>query len=260
MIKEGGEVPPLLLNSLECDFYQPPEGEDINLGQWYRLRAGHGYLDPNHLFGLEYFEQLDRLGHPPRRPMLHRDEQGEVIRELDIPGHRFTWGFRYVWFKDKYFGHLTQPDVLNRIEPNTKVRGEDWHRIGYLAGYWFDPDSGGVEEVRIPAGPWADNFHVRIFPVRDGYLIIHDSMDEEVAYYVTQTHYVRLLSGDAISNPCVSPDGCKIAFSHAGDASRHFPTRPYEAEGYSFSRIKAIDLCSLDQDLFTPLPGDGHVD
>lgn len=207
-------------------------------------------------------EERKRTGQYQQRRYLLRNDAGEVVKELPIPSHPngATW-FRYVEFKDSYFGYLWQPD-RNRMGLHSTIAGEDWKRLGCLKGYWLDRQ-GNVEEACIPYGPWGPDCNVFVYPVKDGYVIIKKELERDSMYYTTEKVYRKLLEGE-FSDISVSPDGSRIAFGHGPPLPVHMrqqkPFRPYKAPHVTFTSLKSIDLSRLDRNQFNPLPEVNHAD
>lgn len=113
-------------------------------------------------------------------------------------------GLYYYKFKDAYYidGLLRSNAATGKIEVTR----------------WLYPD-GRVEEVSIPSGPWVGGT-AELFPTRMGIFITlvgYKSPKDPGpggGYLVQGTKYVKVIDG-LISGVAVSPDGCKIAFSHA---------------------------------------------
>ena len=94
--------------------------------------------------------------------------------------------------------------------------------------WWLQPD-GGVEAVDMPAGVWVRGGSVFMVGTSKGTVIVfHGGMisrkepGDQGAYLVHGDNITRLLRG-YITAPAVSPDGCKVALSHAPSAYHDQP-------------------------------------
>lgn len=178
----------------------------------------HGYLDRGVLRGEESLKETPTA--------LYRPGQREAIK-LPIR----IGSVKYYAFKDAYYIEIGASAITGK--PATT--------------WWLYPD-GRVEEVRLPTGPWGTGFSAHAIPLRIGFFMVsHAYMsgrDSGLAggYFLQGEKFVKVING-SIRGPDVSPDGCKVAFSHvlyhdADIASSNDPT---------LRTLKLINFCTEEK-------------
>jgi hypothetical protein len=192
------------------------------------LLEGHGYLD---------------LGEA--QASLRANPSVVVIRETDSTGVALPFGVRqmerieYYDFKKAYL-------IYGRFfDATTGVVKSPWPRDLPHPMWWVTPE-GSVSEIKISPGEWDAGGSVLFSPTQKGIVITYHGGFKSYTNPGTQGLYLvredgrvqRLITGSAI-RVGVSPNGCKIAFSHAPnlESDRH-PT------GKQRRTLKMIDLCS----------------
>ena len=217
-----------LLDYLNCRIVDKEGLQDRRPPGRYLLE-GHGYL-----------------GHGEKKPPDQRANVPAVFfKEGDFDGIKLPFGVRqverieyydfrgayflYGWFYDAAIGGVTT------LWPKTLP-----HPV-----WWLTVD-GSVTEVLIPPGAWNAGGGVRFDPTTEGIIVTYHGGFKSYSNPGTQGVYLvrnegrgqKLISGFAI-RVGVSPDGCKIAFSHAPhlEADRN-------PDDKNRRTLKMIDFCS----------------
>ena len=108
---------------------------------------------------------------------------------------------------------------------------------------WFiDESTSKISQICIAAGPWAKR-HNKIVIAKDGQYVLvpmpwnaeHDAVSG--LYRLQGGNLVQILVG-MIGSLAVSPDGCKMAFSHLRSP------KDFKYGGDIFPMVKAIDVCA----------------
>ena len=215
------------LDPLNCRVVGNNAGHDRGHAGRYLLE-GHGYLDlgdkhasPRMNPPVMFFKNAESEG--VALPFGVR--QVERIDYVDFKGAYFLYG----WFFNPATGGVTNLWPKNRPHP-----------------VWFLTPDGNVSEINISSGAWNAGGGVRFDPTKKGITITYHGGFKSYSDPGTQGVYLvredgrvqKIITGFAIRIGA-SPDGCKIAFSHAPnlESDRH-PTDKNRRT------LKMIDLCS----------------
>lgn len=150
--------------------------------------------------------------------------QVESIEYYDFKRAYFLYG----WFYDAAIGGVTT------LWPKTLP-----HPV-----WWLTPE-GSTAEVLIPSGPWNAGGGVFFTPSQRGVLVTYQGgvksnrdPGTQGVYLVQENGATEKLIGGFVHRIGVSPNGCKMAFSHAPNAEGD---RPNDKNRRT---LKMIDLCS----------------
>ena len=188
------------------------------------LRDQDGFLIRDETVGDETFENYSLL--------YYRARDKEVI---PLPFRRYEADrVNYYPFRQAYF-----------LAPTSYFRQgthlTPWPKNVPLFVWWLFPD-GRVEKIEIPLGAWTKG-GLRIVPSREGLFLInkHSKSNRDPGdaggYLVQGTTVKKLISGVLTDVSAVSPDGCRIAFSHApSDDADSFDAKNKRT-------LKMIDVC-----------------
>lgn len=134
---------------------------------------------------------------------------------IPLPFRRFQADrIEYYPFRKAYF--LTPSSYF--IE-ETSTHLVPWPPDAPLFTWWLFPD-GKIEQVEIPLGPWTRG-GLKLYAMREGVFLVnrHSRSDRNPGnaggYIVKGTDAKRVISGLLTDISTVSPDGCRVAFSHA---------------------------------------------
>jgi hypothetical protein len=111
-----------------------------------------------------------------------------------------------------------------------------------LVTWWLSPQEGNVKKAEIPIGPWTKG-GLRLYPTKEGVFLVnrHSRSERDPGdaggYLVQGTTVKKLISGVLTDISAVSPDGCRIAFSHAPSQN----SDRFDAKNQR--RLKMIDVC-----------------
>lgn len=214
------------LDPLNCRVVKHNAGHDRGHAGRYLLE-GHGYLDLG-----------DKHASPRMNPPVM------FFKEADSEGVVLPFGVRqveridYVDFKGAYFLYGWF------FNPSTGVVKSPWPNSTSHPAWWLTSE-GAVIEVMIPSGVWNLGGSVQFTPSQQGVLVTYhggtksdrDSGSQGVYLVQEDGKILNIITGFAI-RVGVSPDGCKIAFSHAPNlvADRHPDIKNRRT-------LKMIDLC-----------------
>lgn len=156
---------------------------------------------------------------------------------IPLPFRRFQADLvEYYPFRQAYF--LTPSSYF--IE-ETSTHLTSWPPNVPLYVWWLFPD-GKVEKVKIPLGKWTKG-GLRLYPTSRGVFLVnrHSRSDKDPgdagAYLVQGIAVEKLISGVLTDISAVSPNGCRVAFSHA-------PTQEADrSDEKNLRRLKMIDVC-----------------
>jgi|CXWL01.1.fsa_nt_gi hypothetical protein len=108
--------------------------------------------------------------------------------------------------------------------------------------WWLFPE-GKVEKVEIPLGSWTKG-GLKLYPTKEGVFLVnrHSRSDRDPGnaggYLVQGTTVKKLVTGVLTDVSAVSPNGCRVAFSHA-------PTQEADRfDAKNHRRLKAVDVCT----------------
>lgn len=206
-------------DDINCRFEDDPEIAQLtrNGRAIIKLLAKHGFLDVGPNRGKESSEN--------RQAELHIKGNPQAIT---LPIRRFELsGIKYFEFNNAYY--FANPGAYARTGQPASTK-------------WLYPD-GRVEEVLIPIGPWAAS-PTSVYPTKHGYFVVSDeyaSMSHPGiagGYFIQGEKIVKAIHG-SIRGVAVSPDGCKIALSHARTLMDDVATSKDPAK----RTLKVIDFC-----------------
>ena len=191
------------------------------------LIEDHGYLDlgdkhasPRMNPPVVFFKKTDSEG----LALPFGVRQIQSIEYYDFKSAYFLYG----WFFDAKVGGVTTL----------------WPRTLPHPVWWLTPE-GSITEVLIPSGPWNAGGGVFFTPSQRGVLVTYQGgvksnrdPGTQGIYLVQENGATKKLIGGFVHPAGLSPDGCKIAFSHAPNAETD---RPNDKNRRT---LKMIDLCS----------------
>lgn len=171
----------------------------------------------------------------------HREPENALFFESGgNEGIRMQFKFRdFVSTNIKYYEFKKQY-LISPLFSDRKRRNR-WQVANCAPAWWLRAD-GEVTEACIPAGPWYAPASILVSPLRNGLAIVsHRVHDHEPSagglYLANESGHLKLLDG-WVHGLSTSPDGCKLAFTHAPDS---------EAMAYRFGNgktsLKMIDFC-----------------
>ncbi len=178
---------------------------------------------------LDEGDYIDRSGtHMGEESFVFHSKKKGIRKELPLPV-RTTYKTIYVPFDGRYFMYTIFPG--SSLEPC---------RIGQCQIAWWIDKEGNTEKVFLPFDKnkldWDE-----LLPVSKGYLLIqHAPLPLGGGYLVSLNGRIQTVLNGYIENPAVSPNGCKVAFTHYRNieelraGTRRRPT------------LKMIDFCSKD--------------
>ncbi len=160
---------------------------------------------------------------------------GSGVIDLGVEGSYFN-NMKHYAFRRAYFSWRSF--AADRVA---------WETTGCETALWLSTLLRSIEEVCIPFGPWATRGSLSISPTMSGLFVVSHGITREglgVAggYLVTSDRSKKVISG-LIHGAGVSPNGCKIAFSHAPDLEA---TR---TGGAGRRTLKVIDVCEQQRDV-----------
>jgi hypothetical protein len=219
----GAEPDEYEWNKLACKRQQRPAAMQNRV--WIPLREGDGYLD------------LGSIG-PHNKDVPNAVLYTASNKQIPLRFSRNdvgTTSIRYYAFKKGYFlwQHVFGQPVVDGVVQQD--RREAWMQTGCLAGWWVLPD-GQSEAVCIPAGPWVPGA-VAVIPAKVGLLIISKQQGRPGVYLSEDDTALKVINGYA-EGAALSPDGCRIAFSHAADLEA------MRVGGTGQRTLKLINLCN----------------
>lgn len=154
---------------------------------------------------------------------------------IALPFHRYEADqVAYAPFARAYFLY-----PLSYFKDGTHI--VSWPPNIPLITWWLSPQ-GNVEKGEIPLGPWTKG-GLRIYPTKEGVFLVnrHSRSDrdpgEAGGYLIQGATVKKLISGVLTDISAVSPDGCRIAFSHAPSQN----SDRFDAKNHR--RLKMIDIC-----------------
>lgn len=119
-----------------------------------------------------------------------------------------------------------------------------WPQDVPLYVWWLFPD-GETDKIEIPLGTWARGGLI-FYPTPKGVFVVnrHSKSDSDPGnaggYLVQGTTVKKLVGGVLTDVSAVSPDGCRIAFSHAPSQN----SDRFDAKNHR--RLKMIDVCEKE--------------
>lgn len=209
------QIKPKGNDQLNCDWtYESSAKLDNRSTQ--RLLPGHGELYLGPAYGKE---SLDNT------PVVHRANGDH--RETELPfGRRETGGgIRYYEFRGAYFVRLAYFDPIRKITSS-------WPSGSLQRAYWLWPD-GRTEQLEFPSDMGDPQ------PSQAGVVYRITAIDESKnGIYLYRDHSKRMLIVRGhVTDMAVSPDGCKLAFSHASNR------KSYLAGPDNRRTLKIAELC-----------------
>jgi|CXWL01.1.fsa_nt_gi hypothetical protein len=226
---------------------QPQAKEDKDLLDYMNCRIvknktasdkrppGRYLLEEDGYLGRGKQQPSDQRANPPIMYFKGEDSEGiplpfgvrqvENIEYYDFKKAYFLYG----WFYDAKIGGVTTLWPKNLPHPL----------------WWFTPE-GSTTEVLIPSGPWNAGGGVFFTPSQRGVLVTYqggvksnrDSGTQGV-YLVQENGVTEKLIGGFVHRIGLSPNGCKVAFSHAPN-----PEADRRPNNTNRRTLKMIDLCS----------------
>jgi hypothetical protein len=197
---------------------------------------------------------------PPGRYLLEKD--GYLGRDKNQPSDQRA-NSPAMYFKGEESEGIPLPFGVRQVE---SIEYYDFRKAYFLYGWFYDAKIGGVTtlwpktlphpvwwltregsttEVLIPSGPWNAGGGVLFTPSQRGVLVTYQGgvksdrdPGTQGVYLVQGNGATKKLIGGFVHRPGLSPDGCKIAFSHAPNAETDRPN------GKNRRTLKMIDLCS----------------
>ena len=213
------------LDPLNCRAVKHNAGYDRGHAGRYLLE-GHGHLD----FGDKH--AISRMN-PPVVFFKETDSKGMAlsfgVRQIELIEYYVFKNayFLYGWFFDASTGVVTSP----------------WPKTAPHPVWWLTPE-GTVTEVMIPPGVWNAGGSVQFTPTQKGVLVTYHGGAKsdrdpgtQGVYLIQDNELAQKLIGGLVIRVGVSPDGCKVAFSHAPNAEADRPDRKNRRT------LKMIDLC-----------------
>lgn len=196
-----------------------PENNDRN-HHLIPLLPNHGFIDRGPLKG-------DPLNNDPAVYFKTGAAQG-----IQLPmGEREISAIRYMPFQRAYF---IQSEY---IDPATRKGRSPWPQSVMRPLWWMTPT--GEITTRQLGAPW--NRSPQFYPTAAGLVAAgYDARvqrprwpEDEGLFLLAPDGAVTKLIGGQITEPAVSPDGCRLAFFHIEQATRH-----------DSAKLKALDLCN----------------
>jgi hypothetical protein len=216
------------LDHLNCRIVEKFPGQDQgHFGRY--LLDGHGYLDYGET------RPSDLRANPPVVLVKEGASKG-----IALPfGIRQVESLEFYSFKGAYllYGWF--------LDSSTRIVKSPWPNTVPHPLWWLMPE-GTVSEVLIPPGVWNSGGSLRFTPTMKGVLATyhggtksdHDPGTQGI-YLIRENEVARTIIRGFVAHVGVSPDGCRVAFSHAPN---------YEADrrpnGKNRRTLKMIDLCS----------------
>lgn len=192
------------------------------------LLEGHGYLVLDETAPNVKFENY---------PLLYHKEENQ--ESIPLPFRRYEADrVNYYSFRQAYFLYPSSyfKDGSHILSWPTNVPIVTW---------WIYPD-GKFEQVEIPLGAWTKG-GLKFYPMREGIFLVnrHSRSDRDPGdaggYIVKGTNVRRVISGVLTDISTVSPDGCRVAFSHTPTSQNdRFDTKNKRT-------LKMIDVCQKEQ-------------
>ena len=215
-----------LLDPLNCRVVEKAAGHARGrIGRY--LLEGHGYLD---------------LGEKHAAPRMNPP----VVFFKDVPAQEIALPFgvrqieriEYYDFKNAYFLYGWF------FHASTGVVTSPWPKAVPHPVWWLTPD-GAVTQVMIPPGVGNAGGSVQFTPTTKGVLVTYHGGAKsnrdpgaQGVYLVSNSETTQKVISGHVVRIGVSPDGCKVAFSHAPNAEADRP------DDKNRRTLKMIDLCS----------------
>jgi hypothetical protein len=188
------------------------------------LLEGHGYLVLDETAPNVRFENYSLLHH-----------KGEDQIPIPLPFRRYDADrVNYYPFRQAYFLYPASYFINGtHLTP--------WPHDVPLYVWWLSPD-GEIDKIEVPLGAWARG-RLIFYPTLKGVFVVnrHSKSDRDPGnaggYLVQGTTVKKLVGGVLTDVSAVSPDGCRIAFSHAPSQD----TDRFDSKNHR--RLKMIDIC-----------------
>lgn len=165
------------------------------------LQEPHGYL---------LLDETERNVKFENYPILYYNS--EIQETIPLPFRRYEADrVNYYPFRQAYFLYPS-----SYFKDGTHILS--WPPNISLFTWWIYP-GGKLEKVEIPPGSWTKGA-LKLFPTREGVFLVnrHSRSDRDPGnaggYLVQGTDVRRIISGMLTDVSAVSPDGCRVAFSH----------------------------------------------
>jgi hypothetical protein len=188
------------------------------------LLEGHGYLVLDETAPNVKFENYPLLYHKEGNP-----------EPIPLPFRRYDVDrVNYYPFRQAYFLYPASYFINGtHLTP--------WPHDVPLYVWWLSPD-GEIDKIEVPLGAWARG-RLIFYPTLKGVFVVnrHSKSDRDPGnaggYLVQGTTVKKLVGGVLTDVSAVSPDGCRIAFSHAPSQD----TDRFDSKNHR--RLKMIDIC-----------------
>lgn len=225
------------LNDEVIDQTPDRKGDKLNcryLSVWPKLAKGktHAILLEGH--GYLVFDELAPNVKFENYPILYYKAESE--ESIPLPFRRYEADrVDYISFKQAYFLYPS-----SYFKDGTHILS--WPPDIPLFTWWIYP-GGKSEKVEIPLGSWTRG-GLKLFPTREGVFLVngHSRSDRDPGnaggYLVQGTNVWKLISGMLTDISAVSPDGCRVAFSHAPSPEND------RFDAKNKRTLKMIDVCA----------------
>lgn len=214
------------LDHLNCRIVEKSPGQ----GHERRyLLDGHGYLDYGEI------RSSDLRANPPV-VLVKEDASKRIVLPF---GKRQVESMEFYPFKRAYFLYGAF------LDPSTRIVKSPWPNTVPHPLWWVMPE-GTVSEVLIPPGVWNSGGSLQFTPTMKGVVATYHGGTKsnrdpgtQGVYLIRENGVSRIIIRGFVARIGVSPDGCRVAFSHAPN---------YEADrrpsGKNRRTLKMINLCS----------------
>lgn len=223
--------------ALENAKEHPAPGSDMQIDEYFdcdwvpKKTYGLGYITlpaKNKLRGENYLEILEertRLPEHMKRPWNREQEKktgdagskGKVIYHAGPDDSGREVQFYPPWYRPHYSEFLNAYVVgMNYYNPNDPE----------TRSFWILQRNGGLKEIPYPKA--LHEGQLALYPIKLGYLVeyhtdpIPGADPFNNALYLMQGDQLQRLVAGSIHGVRISPDGCKVAFSHAKKVEDRF--------------------------------------
>jgi hypothetical protein len=216
------------LDYLNCRIVEKSPGQDQGHTGRYLL-DGHGYLDYGET------RSSDLRANPPV-VLVKEDASKGIVLPF---GKRQVESLEFYPFKGAYFVYGAF------LDPSTRIVKHPWPNTVPHPLWWVMPE-GTVSEVLIPPGVWNSGGSLQFTPTVKGVVATYHGGTKsdrdpgtQGLYLIRENEVARTIIRGFVARVGVSPDGCRVAFSHAAN---------YEADrrpsGKNRRTLKMMNLCS----------------
>ncbi|MEM6998754.1 MAG: hypothetical protein AAF419_02820 [Pseudomonadota bacterium] len=202
-------------SDLTCKYHKIPER--LHNRRWHALKEDHGYIDK----GAKDSKYID----VPLTYYSDKSSEGRVLPAV----WQHAKKIKYYDFKQAYL----LSGWMNDDKSIKEKRIQTW---------WLYP-GGKIESLVVP---YIDiGGRMRFLPTKDGNFYLGGSWGKKVkkpthgGYYFFNGQLSKFISGH-IETTALSPDGCKLAFSH-------YPHKNYSVTmGKEFRTLKMVNICTIE--------------